>query len=90
MALGNFINVYILPNDEKIFSLIAKAIFIECNFKMDKMYLNGSKCEVNAQNINVMGWLVIKSRNCKINVLFTTDCVKMNKCINYTNVIILS
>lgn len=49
MALGNFINVYILPNDEKIFSLIAKAIFIECNFKMDKMYLNGSKFEVNAK-----------------------------------------
>ena len=42
------------------------------------------------QNINVIGWLVIKSRNCKINVLFTTDCVKMNKCINYTNMIILS
>lgn len=49
IALGNFINVYILPNDEKIFSLIAKAIFIECNFKMDKMYLNGFKFEVNAK-----------------------------------------
>lgn len=33
----------------RFFSLIAKAIFIECNFKMDKMYLNGSKFEVNAK-----------------------------------------
>ena len=48
-VLWNFINDYILPNDEKIFSLIAKAIFIECNFKMDKMYLDGSKFEVNAK-----------------------------------------
>ena len=49
MVLGNFINVYILPNDEKIFSLIAQAIFIECNFKMDKMYFDGSKFKVNVK-----------------------------------------
>ncbi len=48
MALGNFINDYILPNAEKFFSLITKAIFDECNLKMDKMYLDGSKFEANA------------------------------------------
>ena len=48
MTLGNFINDYILPNAGKFFSLITKAIFDECNLKMDKMYLDGSKFEANA------------------------------------------
>lgn len=47
-SIGNFINDYILPNREKIFSLITKAIFDECKLEMDNMYLDGSKFEANA------------------------------------------
>ena len=47
-TIGNFINEYIVPNKEKIFSLITKAIFEECNLKMDKAYIDGSKFEANA------------------------------------------
>ena len=47
-TVGNFINDYILPNQEKIFSLITKAIFEECKINMDKQYLDGSKYEANA------------------------------------------
>lgn len=48
-SIGNFINDYILPNREKIFSLITKAIFDECKLEMDNMYLDGSKFEANAK-----------------------------------------
>ena len=48
MTLSNFINDYILPNAGKFFSLITKAIFDECNLTMEKMYLDGSKFEANA------------------------------------------
>lgn len=47
-SIGNFINDYILPNREKIFSLITKAIFDECKLEMNNMYLDGSKFEANA------------------------------------------
>lgn len=47
-TIGNFINEYIVPNGEKIFSLITKAIFKECNLKMDKAYIDGSKFEADA------------------------------------------
>lgn len=48
MTLSNFINDYILPNADKFFSLITKAIFDKCNLKMVKMYLDGLKFEANA------------------------------------------
>ena len=48
MSFGNFINTYILPNQEQIFSLVTKAIFEECKIDMDKEYLDGSKYEANA------------------------------------------
>ena len=48
MTLSNFINDYILPNTGKFFSLITKTIFDECNLKMERMYLDGSKFEANA------------------------------------------
>ncbi len=47
-TIGNFINEYIIPNRDKIFSLITKAIFEECNLKMDKGYIDGSKFEADA------------------------------------------
>ena len=47
-TIGNFINEYIVPNRDKIFSLITKAIFRECNLKMDKAYIDGSKFEADA------------------------------------------
>lgn len=48
MTIGNFINDYIVPNQERIFSLITKAIFNECKINMDDLYLDGSKFEANA------------------------------------------
>ena len=47
-TIGNFINEYIVPNRDEIFSLITKAIFEECNLKMDKAYIDGSKFEADA------------------------------------------
>ena len=47
-TIGNFINEYIIPNRDKIFSLITKAIFEECNLKMDRAYIDGSKFEAEA------------------------------------------
>lgn len=47
-SFGNYINKYILPNQGKIFSLITKAIFDECEIDMKKIYLDSSKYEANA------------------------------------------
>lgn len=47
-TFGNFINDVILPNRYEIFSLITKAIFDECQIKMDKAYVDGSKFEADA------------------------------------------
>lgn len=46
-TIGNFINEYIVPNRGKIFSLITKVIFEECNLKMDKLYIDDSKFEAD-------------------------------------------
>ena len=48
MTISNFINNYIVPNQEKIFSLITKAIFKKCNINMETTYIDGSKFEANA------------------------------------------
>lgn len=48
MTICSFINKYIIPNEEKIFSLITKAIFNKCSLNMDKMFIDGSKFEANA------------------------------------------
>ena len=47
-TIGNFINDYIVPYRDKIFGLITKAIFEECDLKMDKAYIDGSKFEADA------------------------------------------
>lgn len=47
-TIGNFINEYIVPNRDEIFALITKAIFKECDLKMDKAYIDGSKFEADA------------------------------------------
>ena len=47
-TIGNFINNFIVPNRDKIFSLITNEIFKECNLKMDKAYIDGSKFEANS------------------------------------------
>ncbi len=47
-TIGNFINNFIVPNRDKIFSLITKQIFKECNLKMDKAFIDGSKFEADA------------------------------------------
>lgn len=48
MTIGSFINDYILPNQTEIFSIINNTIFKFCSIKMDKMYIDGSKFEANA------------------------------------------
>ena len=48
MTIGSFINDYILPNQTEIFSIITNTIFKFCSIKMDKMYIDGSKFEANA------------------------------------------
>ncbi len=47
-TIGNFINEYIIPNRDIIFSLITQEIFKECNLRMDKAYIDGSKFEADA------------------------------------------
>lgn len=47
-TFGNFINEVILPNRYEIFSIITKTIFDECEIKMDKAYVDGSKFEADA------------------------------------------
>ncbi len=47
-SIGNFINDFILPNQDEIFSKITKTIFEECELKMDNMYIDESKFEANA------------------------------------------
>ena len=47
-TIGNFINEYIIPNRDSIFSLITQEIFKECDLKMDKAYIDGSKFEADA------------------------------------------
>lgn len=47
-TIGNFINEIIKPNQEDIFAYITKQIFIDCNISMNKMFIDGSKFEANA------------------------------------------
>lgn len=47
-TIGNFINNFIVPNRDRIFSLITKQIFKECNLKMDKAFIDGSKFKADA------------------------------------------
>ena len=48
MTICSFINEYILPNQAEIFLIITNTIFKFCSIKMDKMYIDGSKFEANA------------------------------------------
>lgn len=48
MTISNFINNYIVPNRERIFALVSKAIFTECMLSMDTIFIDGSKFEANA------------------------------------------
>lgn len=43
VAISNFINEVILPNIDTIFSLITKAIFVECGLSMDDVFIDGTK-----------------------------------------------
>ena len=47
-TIGNFINNFIVPNRDKIFSLITHEIFKECSLQMDKAYIDGSKFEADS------------------------------------------
>lgn len=48
MTISNYINDYIKPNQDKLFSLIVKQIFKECSLNMDIGFIDGSKFEANA------------------------------------------
>lgn len=45
---ANFINEYIVPNKDLIFSLVTKAIADECDFKDDELFIDGTKIEADA------------------------------------------
>ena len=47
-TIGNFINEFILPNQEEIFKLVTEEIFNICGIDMNKTYIDGSKFEANA------------------------------------------
>lgn len=46
-TIGNFINDFIVPNRDIIFSKLTNAIFKACHLAMDKAYIDGSKFEAN-------------------------------------------
>ena len=46
-TIGNFINEFILPNMNEIFSMITKEILKECNLTIDCVFIDGSKFEAN-------------------------------------------
>ena len=48
VSISNFINDVIIPNIDKIFSLITKSIFLECGLSMDDAFIDGSKFEADA------------------------------------------
>lgn len=48
VTISNFINEYIVPNRDFIFSTITKSIFNECNIAMDTAFVDGSKFEANS------------------------------------------
>lgn len=47
-TIGNFINEFILPNQQKLFKLVTEEIFNTCEIDMKKTYIDGSKFEANA------------------------------------------
>ncbi len=47
-TIGNFINKFIIPNQNEIFKLITFEIFKECKINMDKVFIDGSKFVANA------------------------------------------
>jgi len=47
-VIGDFINNIIVPNRDKIFSLITKAIVDECNLDINEVFIDGTKFEANA------------------------------------------
>lgn len=46
--IGKFINIYILPYQYEIFTMITKAIIDEFNLDISNQYLDGTKIEANA------------------------------------------
>lgn len=52
VVISNFINEVILPNIDTIFSLITKAIFVECGLSMEDVFIDGTKFEADANKYN--------------------------------------
>lgn len=47
-TISNYINRYIVPNADMIFSKIVSAIFLECGICADDVYIDGTKIEADA------------------------------------------
>ena len=47
-VIGNFINDVIVPNRDKIFAYITKAIVEECNLDISEVFIDGTKFEADA------------------------------------------
>ena len=45
---GNYINDYIVPNAEKIFSVLNRQFLKECGIELDDVFIDGTKIEANA------------------------------------------
>lgn len=48
VAFGNFINTYILPHVDEIFSCIMRQIIKECGIRFDDAFIDGTKIEADA------------------------------------------
>ena len=48
VSISNFINDFIIPNIDKIFSLVTESIFNECSLKMEDAFIDGTKFEADA------------------------------------------
>lgn len=58
-TISSFINKYIVPNCDKIFSIITKRIYETLNLDMDNIYIDGSKFEANANKYKFV-WKPVK------------------------------
>lgn len=47
-TIGDFINIYIVPYQYEIFTLISKQIIKELNLNIDDVFIDGTKIEANA------------------------------------------
>ena len=86
-VIGNFINDVIVPNRDKIFSYITKAIIEECNLDISEVFIDGTKFEADANKYKFV-WKPTKFHeklSDKIRILLEE--IKLNKNVPETGII---